>query len=237
MKEFAPAAAWLRSAHAKGALVCGSCSGVFLLAEAGLLDRRRCTTTWWLHDELRHRYPRIRAIWASPLIEQERVTSAGGPLSWIDIAMHIVKRLCGAEAARLAANFAVVDTTPSAGAVYNPLGYLNPSSAFLAEAERLVRHAGAKNIGIRELASAMAVSERTLHRRIMAISGESPKRLIDRVRLETARTLLESSSQPIKHIAASVGYADEGSFRRRFKRLLGSTPAAYRETARRREDG
>ncbi|MFD0986286.1 GlxA family transcriptional regulator [Methyloligella solikamskensis] len=234
MAGLAPAAAWLRSRHACGTLVCGSCSGVFLLAEAGLLNSRRCTTTWWLHDEFKRRYPRTRSIWASPLIEEDRVVSAGGPLSWIDLALHVVQRLCGSEAARLAADFAVIDTAPSSGAAYMPIGYLTRTGPLLTEAERIVRHAGPEWIGAGELARRLALSERTFHRRLKDATGESPKRFIDRVRMEMARTLLESGSQPIKDISLSVGYEDESSFRRTFKRLVGTTPAAYRDAARRR---
>lgn len=234
MTGLAPAAAWIRTVHAKGAVVCGSCSGSFLLAEAGLLNRRRCTTTWWLHEELKRRYPRVHAVWASPMIEDNRIVTAGGPLSWIDLALHVVGRLCGAEAARAAADFAVVDTAPSAGAAYVPIGYLSRTGHLLADAEHVIRHAGRQRIGARELASRLAISERTLHRRLTEATGESPKRFIDRVRIETARTLLESGEQSVKEISARVGYEDESSFRRSFKRLVGTTPAAYRDRTRAR---
>ncbi len=91
LRDLAETAAWVRHRHARGALACGSCSGVFLLGEAGLLDGRRCTTTWWLHDEMKHRYPRADAAWGAALVEDRRVVTAGGPLSWIDLALHVVR--------------------------------------------------------------------------------------------------------------------------------------------------
>lgn len=232
MAGLASVATWLRAAHDSGALVCGSCSGSFLLAEAGLLDRRRCTTTWWLHEEFKRRYPRVNAVWASPMIEDDRIATAGGPLSWIDLALHVIRRLMGAEAAKAAADFAVVDAAPSAGAAYVPIGYLSRAGHWLADAEHVVRHAGGQRIGARELAQRLATSERTLHRRLTEATGKSPKRFIDRVRIETAQTLLESGQQSVKEISAAVGYEDESSFRRRFKRLVGTTPAAYRNRCR-----
>ncbi|XSG82098.1 MAG: GlxA family transcriptional regulator [Methyloligella sp. ZOD6] len=228
MEELAPVASWVRARHAYGALICGSCSGVFLVAEAGLLDGRRCTTTWWLHDELKRRYPSTEPLWASPLIEQDRIATAGGPLSWIDLALHTLRRLCGAEAARVAADFAVVDSAPSVSTAYSPIGHLSRGGSLLLEAERAVRHAGSSSIRTRELARHLAISERTLHRKLSEATGESPKRFIDRVRIETARVLLASDRRSIKEISASVGYQDESSFRRSFKRFVGTTPAAYR---------
>jgi transcriptional regulator GlxA family with amidase domain len=227
-------AAWIRRQHAHGALAAASCSGVFLLGEAGLLDERRCTTTWWLYDEMKRRYPRAEAAWGAALVEDRRVISAGGPLSWIDLVVHVVRTLCGADAARRVADFAVVDTTPATQAIYIPTGHLAASNPFLVEAERIVRQAVAEPVTTRDLARRLATSERTLHRRLKKALGESPKGFIDRIRCETAGHQLETSSQSVKQIVAGAGYADDASFRRAFKRFSGMTPGAYRVWARTR---
>jgi transcriptional regulator GlxA family with amidase domain len=228
------AAAWLRHQHALGAIVCGSCNGVFLLGEAGLLDGRRCTTTWWRHDELKNRYPRADAAWGASLMEDGRVVTAGGPLSWIDLSLHVIRRLVGAAAAKTAADFTVVDTVPTTQTVYVPQGHLAASNPFLLEAERIVRDAGDTPLSAQQLAQALGASERTLHRRLKQASGETPKGFIDRVRFETTRMLLETTAQSIKQLAASSGYSDETSFRRAFHRYSGMTPGAYRSWARAR---
>lgn len=228
------AAAWIRRQHALGAIVCGSCNGVFLLGEAGLLDGRRCTTTWWRHDELKTRYPRADTAWGAALIDDARVVTAGGPLSWIDLSLHVLRALCGAKAAKTAADFTVVDTTPSTQSIYIPPGHLAASNPFLLEAEHIVRQAGEESLTAQGLARALGTSERTLHRRLKLESGETPKNFIDRVRFESARLLLENTAHSVKQLAASSGYADETSFRRAFQRYSGMTPGAYRTWARAR---
>jgi transcriptional regulator GlxA family with amidase domain len=226
--EISALAAWIRRQHAMGALVCASCSGVFILGEAGLLDGRRCTTTWWRHDELKARYPRADAIWGAPLIEDQRVVTSGGPLSWIDLCLHIIRSLCGDDAAKLAADFAVVDTAPSTRTVYVPLSHLSAANAFLLEAEHAVRVAGEESVTAQDLARTLGTSDRTLNRRLKEATGETPKQFIDRVRFETARMLLETTNFPVKQLAANSGYSDVASFRRAFYRYSGMTPAAYR---------
>ncbi len=228
------ASAWIRQKHALGAIVCGSCNGVFLLGEAGLLDGRRCTTTWWRHDELKTRYPRADAAWGASMIEDGRIVTAGGPLSWIDLSLHVIRKLLGPQAAKTAADFTVVDTVPTAQTVYVPQGHLAASNPFLLEAERIVRDAGDTPLTANQLAQALGASERTLHRRLKQASGETPKGFIDRVRFETTRMLLETTAQSIKQLAAHSGYADETSFRRAFHRYAGMTPGAYRNWARAR---
>jgi transcriptional regulator GlxA family with amidase domain len=222
------AAGWLRRQHALGAILAASCNGVFLLGEAGLLDGRRCTTTWWRHDELKTRYPRADAARGAALIEDGRVVTAGGPMSWIDLSFNVLRTLCGAEAAKKAADFTVVDSVPSTQTIYIPPGYLVASNSFVLEAEQAVRQAGEGNLTSAQLAHAVGVSERTLHRRLKDSTGETPKHFIDRVRFEAARMLLETTKSSVKQLASASGYADETSFRRAFRRYAGMTPVAYR---------
>ncbi len=228
MAAFASAAAWMRRHHSRGALVCGTGAGVFLLGEAGLLDGRRCAVGLRLRDELKRRYPRCEPASSAGLVEDRRVVTAGAPLAWVDVALHVIRLLCGADAARVAAEATVLESTPTPGAAYAPSGYLAGANPFLLEAERVVRQAGDAPLSAQDLARALSTSERTLHRRLKQACGESPKEFIDRVRVDIARTLLETSTKSVKELAAGAGFVDEASFRRTFRRFVGMAPGAYR---------
>lgn len=232
--SFKAVAPWLRAQHAQGAWLSASCAGAYVLGEAGLLDGRRCTTTWWLHDALKRRYPKADAAWGAALIEDRRIATAGGPMSWVDLALHAVRMLAGPEAARTAADFAVVDAVPMAQALYVPTGHVAAADPFLMKAEHCVRQRQGQPLGAATLAGELSVSTRTLHRRLTALTGEAPKTFIERVRLEAARTLLDTGNAAIKEIAHCTGYLDEGSFRRAFRRFSGMTPSGYREWSRTR---
>lgn len=227
------AGAFLRHQHAHGALVGGSCAGVFVLGESGLLDGRRCTTTWWLHHELKHRYPRSQAVWGSALLNDSRVVTAGGPLSWVDMALHAIGHLAGPEAARMAADFAVIDHTPLSQALYAPHGFVNARDPLLLHAEQQVRNA-APGLTAAQLAQALGTSTRTLHRRLKALVGEAPKAFITRIRIETACTLLQAPGASVKRVGQQTGYDDEASFRRVFKQHIGMSPGQYRGWAKTR---
>jgi PAS domain S-box-containing protein len=226
------AAAFLRRHHARGALACASGSGVFLLGEAGLLDGRRCVTSKDAHDELKRRFPRALPIWGAPLIEERRVVTAGAPLAFVDMALHVIGALCGATesaaaAEALASGGAPAHAAPRPGALEGP-------RAFLMAAERVVRQALDRSLSTQELAQALSTSERTLHRRLKLASGDSPKSFIDRVRVDAAKSWLESSARSVKELSASAGFGDEASFRRTFRRFVGMAPGAYRDYARAR---
>ena len=147
------------------------------------------------------------------------------------MALHALRNLCGDAAARIAAESMVLDGGGE-GSAYRPSGYLAGLDPFLVEAERIVRQAGAAALSTLDLAKALSTSERTLHRRLKQAGGDSPKAFIDRVRVETARTLLETSARSVKELAGSAGFFDEASFRRAFRRYVGVSPGAYRALAR-----
>ncbi|MFJ3055334.1 GlxA family transcriptional regulator [Herbaspirillum sp. NPDC087042] len=221
------AAAWLDRHHRDGTLTGGACAGTFVLGQAGLLDGRRCTTTWWLHRVFQQRFPKARPVWGTAVEEQDGVVTTGGPLSWIDLALHVIKRLAGPEIARLAADMSVADSLALPQLIYAPRGYINATDPLLMKAEQIVRHAN-PGLTATELALALNMSERTLHRRIKRITEESPKEFIIRVRIETACVLLEVPGTSVKQVALKCGYKEEGSFRRAFTQLTGKTPAQYR---------
>lgn len=226
-KSIAQGAEWMRALHRQGALVGAACAGTFVLGEAGLLDGRRCTTTWWLHHAFKRRFPKARPVWGTALEEQDGVVTTGGPLSWVDLGLHVIRRLAGAEIAKLAADISVADSLPLPQMIYAPRGFINNTDPLLLRAEQIVRHAS-PGLTAEGLARALGLSGRTLHRRLKELTDESPKEFITRVRIETACVLLETPGASVKQIALACGYGEESVFRRAFVQLTGMTPADYR---------
>jgi transcriptional regulator GlxA family with amidase domain len=220
---------WLSTRYKQGTLMCGSCSGVFALGEAGILNNRRCTTTWWLHDELKRRFPRTNAVWASELIDDNGIITAGGPLSWVTITLHIVKKLAGIETAKIVADFSVVDAIPKSQNLYVPEGYQASKNPFLAKAEYAIRKAHYQTMSVTDLAKVMVVSERTLNRKLKELTGETPKAFIDGIRINHACTLLVTTNKSVKEIAFSLGYSDDSVFRRLFKQKMKMAPSIYQQ--------
>ncbi|MBI5321995.1 helix-turn-helix domain-containing protein [Bradyrhizobium sp.] len=227
-RQFAPAAAWLRRQHARGCLIGAFCSGVFLLAESGLLENRRATTTWWLQEDLKDSFPTVDLAGDAVVTSDDRIVCAAGPMSWVDLLLRLIEMVDGPDAARTCADYAVVDTAERTQAVYMPLGYLQRRDPLLIRADVLVRRARKRPMTVRRLALELGLSERTLHRRFMELTGASPQAFILRRRIERSRLLLETTTQSIKAVARAVGYEDDSSFRRAFRTSTAMTPQAYR---------
>lgn len=227
-KAISRAAEWLKIKYSEGSCVAGACAGGFVLGEAGLLDGRICTTTWWLYHTFTERYPLAKPIWGKALAEQDNVITTGGPLSWIDLVIHVVRNHVGTALAKRVADMAVADSQPLSQQIYAPAGFLNSRHPLLIKAEHLVRYQNPA-MTVEQLAEAMNMTTRTLNRKMIALVQESPKHFITRVRIETATRLLESPGKTISQVANACGYSDETAFRRAFSRMMGMSPGHYRE--------
>lgn len=154
--------------------------------------------------------------------------TTGGPLSWIDLVIHVVRSHAGDELAKLTADMAVADSQPLSQQIYAPAGFLNSRHPLLAKAENLVRYQNPA-MTVEELAEALNMTTRTLNRKMKALIQESPKEFITRVRIETASVLLESPGKTISQIANACGYGDDTAFRRAFSAIMGMSPGRFRE--------
>ena len=226
--QYARAGAWLRQQHANGRLIGAFCSGVFLLAGAGLLDNRRATITWWLQSELRQRHPAIDLAPDAVITSADRIVCAAGPMSWVDLLLRLIEMVDGKEIAKLCADYVVIDTAQRTQSIFMPVGYLLSRDPLLTRADLLVRRTGKGPMTVKRLADALGLSERTLNRKFQELTREPPQAFIMRRRVEQARTLLETTAQPVKTIARAAGYEDESSFRKAFRKLTLMSPQAYR---------
>ncbi|KLP53211.1 AraC family transcriptional regulator [Enterobacter genomosp. O] len=219
---------WLRGQHSQGAMLAGACAGGLVLAEAGVLNGRICTTTWWLYHTFRQRYPLSKPVWGKALVQDARIITSGGPLSWVDLALHIIRLHAGQKLARLTADMAVADSQPLSQQVYAPAGFLNSVHPMIMKAEHIVRYENPA-ITVEQLARALNMTTRTLHRKMAEEMNESPKNFLTRMRIEKAMRLLEQPGNVIGQIAEACGYADDTAFRRAFTGVTGMSPGQYRK--------
>lgn len=222
------AAQWLKMQYSAGSCIAGACAGGFVLGEAGLLDGLACATTWWLFHTFRERYSFARPVWGKTLVAQDNIITTGGPLSWVDLAIHVVRQHAGEKIAKLTADMAVADSQPLSQQLYVPAGFFNSRHPLLITAENLVRYQN-PSITVEQLAASLNMTTRTLNRKMAALIQESPQRFIKRVRIESAAALLENSEKTISQIACECGYNDETAFRRAFTGMMDMSPGHYRD--------
>lgn len=212
--------------RARGTTIASACAGTFLLAEAGVLDGLRATTTWWLSPLFRSRYPKVQVDHSRMVISSEGVTTAGAAFGHIDLALAIVRT--GSPAlADLVARYLVVDERPSQAAYIIPSA-LAQSDPTVAAFELWTREHLAEPISIPEAAKAIGVSERTLQRSVQRTVGTSPIRFVQDLRVERASHLLRTTALSLETIARKVGYEHPNTLRVLLRERTGKTTSALR---------
>ncbi len=204
-----------------------SCSSVFFLAQAGLLSGRRATTTWWLAHLFRSRYPDITLDETRMLVKDGPYMTAGAAFSQLDLALAIVADTMGTAVAHLCSRYMLIDQRPSQARYMMPT-HIHETDPTVVAAERWIDANLDAPISVANLSSELAVSPKTLSRRIVAATGVSPIKFIQRRRLLCASHLIETTSMSIEAIAAKVGYQDGTALRKLVKREFGTTPSAMR---------
>jgi len=207
--------------------VAAACSSVFLLAETGLLADRHVTMTWWLAHHFRARYPEVRLDETRMLVRDARYLTCGSAFAQLDLALAVTAETMGQNVAHLCSRYLLIDQRPSQ-ARYMIQSHVRQSDPTVAAAERWIDARLDEPISVSGLAAALAVSPKTLARRIEAASGVSPVKFIQRRRLLKASHLIESTGLSIEAVAAKVGYQDATALRKLIKREFGTTPVALR---------
>jgi len=221
---------WFRQQYENGTTVGASCSGTVLLAESTLLDGEKATTSWWLEGFFRERYPRVELHIDRILVKSGRLLTAGAMTSYIYLMLDLIERFTDKETALSCAKVMLVDINKNHQVPYSILQTVmrKEDNAVLKAQYWLSEHLH-RQIDIRELAEFLAMSYRTLLRRFKTATGETPMRYLQKIRIETAKHLFETTNLNLETIMERVGYSDPSSFSLLFKRFTRLTPREYRQ--------
>ncbi|MEV6776950.1 GlxA family transcriptional regulator [Streptomyces syringium] len=234
LAPLAPEIAAIRSHAAAGNGVVSICVGAFLLAEAGLLHRRRATTAWLFADELARRCPDADIRPECLVVTDTGVTTTAAFSAMYDFALELIRRHSGAGVARTTARVALVDDARSSQTPYVDARLLpRPGNTFSHRVMRRLDQNLAARYDLAALADTFNVSTRTLLRRFADETGRSPLAHLQSARVRRARHLLETTDRTVAAISAAVGYSDAGTFAALFAKHTGQRPRDYRATFRR----
>jgi transcriptional regulator GlxA family with amidase domain len=202
----------------EGAKLGAACAGTFVLAESGLLDQQRATTTWWLAPVFRERYPQVLLNESDMVVRSGNVVTAGAALGHMDLALWLIRGVSPVLAS-LTAKYLIVDSRPSQTA-YALTDHLVHSDPVVQHFERWARARLSRGFSLDHAARAVGASKRTLTRRMQNVLGKSPMSYFQSLRVERAVHLLKTSSASVEEIAAKVGYKDGGTLRLLLRRRL-----------------
>ena len=228
LKRHGPHIDWLKRNHQRFDRVVTNCSATFLLAEAGLLDGKPATVSWWLGKAFANRYPRVLLDADAICKTTDNFIIGGGSSCFNDLALMVIERYGSPRMARTVAKYMLLDRQRLSQAPYAILPYANHDDAVVARAQAWIHENLQRDFRIDEVAGHAAVSPRTLIRRFQNALSESPQTYTQRARIEKSKILLETTRLRLNEIVVQCGYSDESAFRRLFKKLCKVSPSDYR---------
>lgn len=228
LAALAPELRLIRRHSRSGGRLASACGGAFLLAEAGVLDGRRATTTWLFAPAFARRYPAVRLEADRMIVTDGPVTTAAAFAASHDLALELIRRHAGEATARRTARVTLVPDNRTSQAPYiDPVSRTAPDE-FAEDVKQWLATRLADPYDLGRLAAAFHVSTRTMLRRFAQVCGQSPLEYLQDLRVAQAKRVLEAGSS-VQDAMLAVGYTDPGTFRRLFAGRVGLTPAAYRQ--------
>ena len=216
----------------RGGRLVSICSGVFVLAAAGVLDGRRATTHWRYAEKLARRYPRIRVDPDVLYVDEGPVLTSAGSAAGLDLCLHIVRRDHGAAVANNVARRLVLAPHRDGGQqqfVDRPVASRAQGGNLAVLLDWLSAHID-EELSIGDIARQAGMSRRTFQRRFREATGTAPGDWLIRQRVTRARHLAETTDLSVDQIATRSGFGTAETLRHHFRRHVGITPSSFRRT-------
>jgi AraC family transcriptional activator FtrA len=220
----------LRAASKRGARVCSICSGVFVLAHAGLLDGKRATTHWRHAPRLAAEFPGVSVDASALYVDEGQVITAAGSAAGLDMLLHLVRRDHGVRVATMVAQRLVMAPHRDGGqSQFVPRPVPSTLESPVARLLDRLRQAPREAHTVASMAAFAAMSKRTLQRRFKQATGLAPLDWLVRERVAIAKELLETHpTLGIEAVADLAGFGSPESLRRHFRLQRLPAPSNYR---------
>lgn len=220
---------YLKDAADAGVPLIGLCTGAFILARLGLLEKRRACVSWYHHQDFMEEFPELRAVSDRLyIVDGTRITCAGGG-GVADLATHLIEKHIGRSAAQKSRHVLLLDRARE-GAEAQPHPPVAPSVSDdrVRRALIIMEQNLAEPLPIAQIAAKLKLSTRQLERLFQQAMGQRPGEFYRTLRLRFAGFLLNTTDRPVTEIAMDAGFSDCAHFSRQFKAAHGLSPTDVR---------
>ncbi len=221
---------WLMKQYDQGAHIASVCTGVFLLAETGLLDGKSATLHWGFARMFQKKYPRVNLKQDQIIIDHGRLYCSAGVNAGMDLALYLVEKFCGRQNAVQSAKTMILDMGRTMQTPYERVLFLKDhGDPLVVKAQKWIEQHHTQSIDYGWLAREYRMSRRSLERRFRQATGVTPLGYLQQLRVESAKRMLEEGTRTFNEITYQVGYEDISFFRKVFVRLTGLRPKEYQQ--------
>jgi transcriptional regulator GlxA family with amidase domain len=220
---------WVIFHYKKGAEIASLCTGVFFLAGTGLLKNMECSTHWKAENLFTKMFPDVKLRVDKIITDNNGIYSAGGASSSLNLAVYLVEKYQGREAAIYCAKILQIDIERSSQSQFILFeGQKNHPDEQIKKIQGFIEKNIEERITVDYLADKFSISKRSLVRRFKKATNNPPIEYIQRIKIEVAKRRLEAGFDTVNEIMYTVGYNDIKAFRNIFKKITGISPVDYR---------
>lgn len=220
---------WATQQYKQGAEIASMCAGSFMLAATGLLNGKTCSTHWALAENFRQLFPDIQLQTDKLITDESGIYTNGGAYSFLHLLLYLVEKFYGRDTAIHCAKYFQVDldrNTQAGFSIFN--GHKKHSDEAILAAQQKIEDNYTEKISMDSLSAELNIGRRNFDRRFIKATGLTPLDYLQRVKVEAAKKLFETSRKTVNEIMYAVGYNDTKAFRDVFSRVTGMSPLDYK---------
>ncbi len=220
---------WLAKQYNQGAEIASICTGAFMLASAGLLDGRSCSTHWSAVDEFRSLFPYVKLEPDKLITDEKGIYTNGGAYSFLNLILYLVEKYYDRPTAIFCSKVFQIDIDRQSQSTFTIFkGQKNHGDEMVQQAQEYIESNLHDKISVEDLSARYATSRRNFDRRFIKATGNTPLEYSQRVKIELAKKAFENTRKPINEVMYEVGYSDVKAFREVFRKITGLSPLEYR---------
>ena len=221
---------WISQFENKKTIVGSVCTGAFLFAATGMLNGRKASTHWLFEEQFRSSFPEVELQSQDMVVEDGLWISSGGASAYQDMCLRLIERVFGRQISLRCARLLVVDPSRQHQSEYSQYQrFHRHKDDKISDAQRWIEENYQTGIDVAGLADSACLSERHFKRRFKNATGDAPSQYWQKIRIEKAKSELESTDKTVEKIGLECGYEDSRFFRTLFKRHTNLTPIEYRK--------
>lgn len=220
---------WLNQQYRAGAEIASMCSGAFILASAGIMDGRSCSTHWSYANAFKENYPKVNLHSDRLITDEKGIYTNGGAYSFLNLLVYLIEKYYDRQTAIYCSKVFQIEldrTSQSAFVIFS--GQKQHGDLLIQQAQGYIEANIAEKISVEDLCSRFALGRRSFDRRFIKATGNTPLEYAQRVKIEAAKKALESTRKTVNEVMYEVGYTDVKAFREVFRKITGLSPLEYK---------
>lgn len=221
---------WLKASLGRDVALAGLCTGAWILADAGLLDDKRCAIHWESLPGFAERFPQVN-VYADLFEFDGNIYTCAGGTAALDLVLHLIDQEHDANVVNRVCELCLTDRVRNPGdrqrlPLRARLGVQNSKLLTIIE---LMEANLSEPLSLLEIAGYVGLSRRQIERLFLRNLGRSPARYYLELRLDRARHLLLQSEIQIVEVGVACGFVSASHFSKCYRELYGRSPQQERQ--------